>query len=164
MAKHYKRGDLMNKYTLTILLLIMALSLFAQPRTLPRTYVQTLVLENGELPSVTWDGKKSAPEYNLKAWITKRPKEVMNTDKSSIHALAVKNAGDGEKVPKMVIVSVQLGNFPSQWREGETLRLELRHKKSKQKITWDVLIPPGNNLIKILDEPKVVPPFSKKKK
>ncbi|MDZ4121715.1 MAG: hypothetical protein U1C33_04800 [Candidatus Cloacimonadaceae bacterium] len=63
-----------------------------------------------------------------------------------------------------MIISVQLGNFKTNWKPGETLRLELKHKKTKQKHTWDIVVPEGSNLIKFLDQPEVIPPFAKKKK
>ncbi len=154
----------MKRSILCVILIIMALGLLAQPATLPRTYVQKLVLENGENPSITFDKKVSAPEYTLKVWIVERPKDVMTTAKNPLHSVSVKEVGDGIKFPIMVVASVQLGNFKSQWKAGETLRLELRHNKSKQKTTWDIKIPEGSNLIKLLDDPQVIPPFAKKKK
>ncbi len=154
----------MKHYFACIMLLLMVACISAQPTTLPRSYVQRIILENQENPQVTSTAKVSAPEYTLKAWIVSRPKDVMTTDKHPINSVAVKEVGDDVKFSKMVIVSVQLGNFKSQWRAGETLRLELRHKKSKQQVTWDVVIPDGTTLIKHLEDPITVPPFTKKKK
>ncbi|MDZ4121716.1 MAG: hypothetical protein U1C33_04805 [Candidatus Cloacimonadaceae bacterium] len=74
----------MKKILLATMLLLAALALAAQPFTLPRVYVQRLVLENGENPQITWDGKTSAPEYQLKAWMIERPKDIMTTDKNPI--------------------------------------------------------------------------------
>lgn len=154
----------MKKLLLCSILLLMVMIIMAQPRTLPRVYVQKLILENGENPKITWDKKNSAPEYILKAWIAERPKEVLSTDKNPIHSIAIKEVGGNDVMPLTVVINVQLGNFPSQWKEGETLHLELKHKKSKQKLNWSLIIPAGTNLIKFMDEPKVIPPFAKKKK
>jgi len=153
------------KKLLIIAIALMALVLLsAQPRTTPRVYVQKLSLENGENPQISWNGTKSAPEYYVKAYIVERPKDVVTTDKSPINTIAVKEIGDNLKFPISVILSVQLGNFKTQWNAGETLRIELKHKKSGQKHSWDLLIPEGTSLIKKMDEPLVVPPFAKKKK
>jgi hypothetical protein len=154
----------MKHYIVCIILLVLVTGILAQPTTLPRTYVQRIILENQENPQITSTPKVSAPEYVLKAWIVERPKDVMTTGKQPYHSISVKEVGDDVKFARIAIVSVQLGNFKSQWRAGETLRLELRHKKSKQKVTWDVPIPEGTTLIKHLDDPITVPPFAKKKK
>jgi len=62
------------------------------------------------------------------------------------------------------VAKVQLGNFRYHWKAGETLHLKLKHKASGAVKEWDVLIPPGTNLMKHLEDPIVIPPYSKAKK
>ena len=126
--------------------------------------MQKLTLENGKNPSITQEKDKSANEYILKAWINTRPDEIVSTETHPLYTIAVKQVGDGKKFPFTVIASLQLGNFPSQWEAGEVIYLEITHKKTGQKKTWTKSIPEGTNLIKMLEKPVVVPPYTKKKK
>lgn len=151
------------KKTIHILILV-ALLLPLWGLTTPRVYVQKLVLDNGKNPLITWDEGKSAKEYYLKAWINTRPDEVVTTDKNPIHTIAIKQVGDGQKFPFTVIASLNLGNFPSQWQSGEIINMELKHLKSGKKISWKMPIPAGSALIKQLDKPITIPPYSKKQK
>lgn len=151
----------MKRFIPFLLLLSWAMSLIAQPN-LPRVYVQKLVLDNGKLPFVTWLDKKSAPEYILEAWITDRPTDKVSTETHSVNHVTVSQVGDGKKFPFTVIAKVQLGNFRYHWKSGETLHLKLQHKASGKIKEWDVVIPPGTNLMKHLDDPIVIPPYSKK--
>lgn len=152
----------MKRFILPVIFVVLMLPLFAQTTT-PRVYVQRVVLDNGENPKVTVLDKKSAPEYKVQTWIKENPKNILSTEKHSIHHVSLKEVGDGEKFPKMVIITVQLGNFKKQWRSGQTLHVKVTHKKTKKTVEWDIVIPEGTNLIKMLDEPRVIPPFSKKK-
>ena len=145
------------------MLLALLLPLAAQ-MTLPRVYVQKLVLENGKNPSITWEKDKSANEYTLIAWINTRPDDIVSTVKNPTNTIAIKQVGDGVKFPFTVIASVQLGNFKSQWKAGEVIHLELTHKKSGQKLSWRQPIPEGSALIKELEKPIKIPPFKKPKK
>ncbi|MDY0151447.1 MAG: hypothetical protein RBS43_04160 [Candidatus Cloacimonas sp.] len=152
----------MKHILLSILMLSLLLPLLAI--TSPRVYVQKLVLENGKNPSITWDKDKSAKEYTLKAWINTKPDEIISTEINPINTIAIKQAGNGVKMPFTVIAVVQLGNFPQQWLAGEILHLEITHRKSGQIFSWKQVIPSGTALIKMLDEPIVIPPYAKPKK
>ncbi|MGI6198850.1 MAG: hypothetical protein ACOYIS_06985 [Candidatus Cloacimonadaceae bacterium] len=145
-----------------LLLLILASGLFAQPK-IPRMYVRKLVLDNGKLPFVTWLDKVSAPEYLLEAWITDRPFDLLSTDTHTVHHLAVSQVGDGVKFPFTVIAKLQLGNFKFHWNPGETIHFRLTHKESGQVKEWEEIIPEGSYLMKHLDDPIVIPPYSKDK-
>ena len=149
---------------LIILCSIFFLGLSLSSITIPRVYVQKLTLENGKNPSITQEKDKSANEYILKAYINNRPDEIVSTEIHPLHTIAVKQVGDGKKFPFTIIASLQLGNFPSQWEAGEVIYLEITHKKTGQKKTWTQSIPEGTNLIKMLEKPVVVPPYTKKKK
>ena len=149
---------------LIILCSIFFLGLSLSSITIPRVYVQKLTLENGKNPSITQEKDKSANEYILKAYINNRPDEIVSTEIHPLHTIAVKQVGDGKKFPFTIIASLQLGNFPSQWEAGEVIYLEITHKKTGQKKTWTKSIPEGTNLIKMLEKPVVVPPYTKKKK
>lgn len=151
----------MKRFIPILLLLVCCLPLLAQP-TLPRVYVQKLILDNGKLPFVTWLDKQSAPEYIFEAWILERPEDTMSTETHSVNHLSVSQVGDGKKFPFTVIAKVQLGNFRYQWKAGETLHLRLKHKTSGKIKEWDLMIPTGSNLIKHLDDPIVIPPYTKK--
>ncbi|HPN40350.1 MAG TPA: hypothetical protein PKX36_02360 [Candidatus Cloacimonadota bacterium] len=142
-----------------ILLLIFTLPLMAQPN-LPRIYVQKLTLDNGKLPFVTWLDKVSAPEYILEAWIKGKPGDLMSTETHSYHHLAVAQIGDGIKMPFTLVARVQLGNFKYQWESGETLHLKLTHKATNTIKEWDVLVPEGSALIRYMDNPIVIPPYT----
>lgn len=152
----------MKRYILCLLLLAMTLGLIAQPK-IPRMYVQKLVLDNGKMPFITWLDKVSAPEYLLEAWITERPFDLLSTDTHSVHHLAVNQVGDGIKTPFFVIAKLQLGNFRYHWSPGETIHFKLTHKESGQILEWEEVIPEGSYLIKHLDDPLVIPPYSKEK-
>lgn len=151
----------MKGLIVSIFILLFVLPLLAQPN-LPRVYVQKLTLDNGKLPFVTWLDKVSAPEYRLEAWISERPGDLMSTETHSFHHLSVSQVGDGKKMPFTVIVKVQLGNFRNHWQAGETLHLKLTHKATKAVKEWDVFIPEGFATIKYMDEPIVIPPYTKK--
>jgi hypothetical protein len=138
--------------------MISVLSLLAQP-TIPRVYVQKLILEDGTNPFITWHKNQSAPEYLFRAWILERQNEILSTETHTYYHLAITQVGDGNKVPFMVVSMVNLGNFPSQWHSGETLHLELTHKETGQKVEWDVYIPEGTATIKLLDTPQIIPPY-----
>jgi hypothetical protein len=130
--------------------------------TIPRVYVQKLVLNDGSNPVVTATEKKSANEYVLRAWMQANPDEVISTETHPIHTIAIKEVGDGMKFSKTVIVSIQLGNFKRQWQAGDTMHMMLTHKASGQTKGWQIVIPEGTNLIKLLDEPLVIPPYKQK--
>jgi hypothetical protein len=148
---------------ITLLLLIGANCLMAQMTT-PRVYVQKLLLDNGEIPAVTSTDKLSAKEYTVRAYIMENPKDVMSTETHPFNSVTLKNVGDDVKFPKTVILSVQLGNFKSQWEAGQTLMIEVKHKKTKKKASWSIVIPEGTNLMKHLEDPQVIPPYSKNPK
>jgi len=152
----------MKKVWITTLLILALLSLFAQP-TIPRVYVQKLVLEDGTIPFITWYKDQTSPEYLFRAWIWERPDEILSTETHTYHHLAITQVGDGKKVPFMVVSRVNLGNFPSQWHAGETLHLELTHKETGQKVEWDVYIPEGTATIMLLDTPQIIPPYKEVK-
>mgnify|MGYP000850354602 FL=1 len=152
----------MKKVWITTLLMLALLSLFAQP-TIPRVYVQKLVLEDGTNPFITWYKDQTSPEYLFRAWIWERPDEILSTETHTYHHLAITQVGDGKKVPFMVVSRVNLGNFPSQWHAGETLHLELTHKETGQKVEWDVYIPEGTATIMLLDTPQIIPPYKEVK-
>ena len=140
----------MKKVWIITFLMIALCSLFAQP-TIPRVYVQKLVLEDGTNPFITWYKDQTSPEYLLRAWILERPEEILSTETHTYHHLAITQVGDGKKVPF------------SQWHSGETLHLELTHKETEQRVEWDVYIPEGTNTIKLLDTPQIIPPFKEVK-
>jgi len=152
----------MKKVWITTLLMLALLSLFAQP-TIPRVYVQKLVLEDGTIPFITWYKDQTSPEYLFRAWIWERPDEILSTETHTYHHLAITQVGDGKKVPFMVVSRVNLGNFPSQWHAGETLHLELTHKETGQKVEWDIYIPEGTATIMLLDTPQIIPPYKEVK-
>jgi hypothetical protein len=151
----------MRRYLLCLLLALALLPLAAQ-MTIPRVYVQKVILDNGKNPFITWYKDKSAPEYTVRTWILDRPDEIMSTETQSMYHVSLRQVGDGKKFPHMAIVSVQLGNFKSQWKAGEILHVEVIHKESKQKTSWDINVPEGSNLIKHLDDPIVIPPYTPK--
>lgn len=152
----------MKRFILMLVLLAGLLPLMAL--TTPRMYVQKLLLDNGKNPTITWDEGKSAKEYTLKAWINTRPNEVVSTDKSRANTISVRQVGDGKKFPFTVVASLQLGNFPTQWQEGEVIHMELTHRKTGQKYTWKMPIPTGSAVIMQLEKPIVIPPYKSPKK
>lgn len=153
----------MKRVILSLALIILLLPLLGQ-MTIPRVYVQKLMLDNGKNPSITWKDKTSANEYILKAWINTRPKEVVSTETHPIHTIAVKQVGDGKKMAYAVIASLQLGNIGSPWQAGDVIVMEITHKKTGQKHSWKQPVPTGSGLIKMLDKPVIVPPFKSKPK
>ncbi|HCM15090.1 MAG TPA: hypothetical protein DHW79_03935 [Candidatus Cloacimonas sp.] len=130
--------------------------------TIPRVYVQKLVLEDGSNPIVTAADKQSANEYLLRAWMHANPDEVISTQTHPIHTITIKEVGDDIRYPKTVIVNIQLGNFKRQWQAGDIMHMVLTHKASGQTKGWQITIPEGTNLIKYLDEPLVIPPYADK--
>jgi len=152
----------MKRLSLSLLLLALAVLLLAGQTSIPRVYVQKLVLDNGKDPAITAIKDTSAPEYLFEAWIVARPDEVMTSETHSIHHLAITRVGNGETVPYFVVCRLNLGNFPSDWAPGDTLHMKITHRESKEAVEWEYIIPEGTNLIKLLDEPKIVPPYTKK--
>ncbi|MCK9557882.1 MAG: hypothetical protein PHO85_04670 [Candidatus Cloacimonetes bacterium] len=150
----------MKKFIVVLSFVLLAFSLAGI--TIPRVYVQKLVLNDGSNPVVTATEKKSANEYVLRAWMQANPDEVISTETHPIHTIAIKEVGDGMKFSKTVIVSIQLGNFKRQWQAGDTMHMMLTHKASGQTKGWQIVIPEGTNLIKLLDEPLVIPPYKQK--
>ena len=152
----------MKHILLIALLLLIGVNCLMAQMTTPRVYVQKLVLDNGKNPAVTSTDKLSAKEYTVRAYIVENPKDVMSTETHPYNSVTLKNVGDDVKFPKTVIVSVQLGNFKTQWEAGQTLNIEVTHKKSKTNTSWSIVIPEGTNLMKHLEDPIVIPPYSKK--
>jgi hypothetical protein len=126
----------MKKVWITTLLILALLSLFAQP-TIPRVYVQKLVLEDGTNPFITWYKDQTSPEYLFRAWIWERPDEILSTETHTYHHLAITQVGDGKK--------------------------ELTHKETGQKVEWDIYIPEGTATIMLLDTPQIIPPYKEVK-
>jgi len=157
-----KREIMMKRSIFLAVMVVFCLSFSAI--TIPRVYVQKLTLDNGNNPLITWEKDKSANEYILRAWINTRPDEIVSTETNPIQTVAVKQVGDGKKFPFTVIASLQLGNFRSQWKAGEIIYMELTDKKTGKKKTWTQPIPEGTNLIKMLEKPVIIPPYTKKKK
>ena len=149
----------MKNYILLAVMTVMVMGLAAMP--VPRIYVQRLVLDDGSMPLVTQEEGKSASEYTLTAQILEIEEAFMSTETHPIHSVAVKNTGDGVRFPHMVIVSIQLGNFRVDWKPGQTMRMVLTHNESGEKVSWDLEIPEGSNLIRHLDEAIVIPPFTR---
>lgn len=131
--------------------------------TIPRVYVQKLVLDDGTKPQISAEEKASANEYILRAWMEANPEEIISTETHPIHTIAVKDVGDGIKFPFTTIVNIQLGNFRRQWVAGDIMHMVLTHKATGETKGWQLVIPEGTNLIKKLDEPLVIPPYTKKK-
>lgn len=152
----------MKKLLYSILVLLFALPLLAFP--IPRVFVQKLILDDGSLPQITQEPKKSANEYTLRAWMEAEPDEVISTDTHPINTIAVKIVGKEGIMPPTAIVNIQLGNFKRLWQAGDILHLVITHKKSGESKGWTLVVPEGTHLIKKLDEPVVIPPYSKKKK
>ncbi len=152
----------MKQALLCLALLALLLPAFAQ-LTIPRVYVQKLILKNGKLPTVTSTKEKSAEEYIVNTWILERPEEVLSTETHGVHHVKLAKIGDNDRFPATAVCQVNLGNFPSQWKEGENLHLQVIHKKTGQIAEWDVYIPAGTALIKMLDTPQVIPPYGKVK-
>jgi hypothetical protein len=141
--------------------MLLALPLLAI--TIPRVYVQKLILDDSSKPLVTAAEKSSANEYILRAWMEANPEEVISTETHPIHTIAIKEVGHDDKFPRTVIVSIQLGNFKRQWLAGDTMHMLLTHKASGETKGWQLLIPEGTNLIRKLDEPLIIPPQTKNK-
>lgn len=151
----------MRRYLFTSILLIVLAPLFAQTTT-PRTYMRKVILDTGVNPSITYAEEKSAEEYIGKAWILERPEEVLTTETHSTWHLNMTQFGDDIEYPVTVVFMVELGNFETQWEIGNILHLELIHKESKESVSWELTIPEGTGPILHLDEPKIIPPYSKK--
>ncbi len=151
----------MKRLWLFLLLAVLLVPVFAN--MIPRVYVQKVLLEDGTNPPITVIQDTSAPEYNIRAWIKERPEEMMDTDSLRANHLSITQVGDAEKFPITVVVKLNLGNFKSDWVAGETLHFVLTHKESKQVKEWDVVIPEGTALIKMLDEPLIIPPYTVEK-
>ncbi len=151
------------KKSLLILLSVVVTALWAQgPINLPRVYIQKLLLDTGETPPITWDGKTPAPEYLLTAYIRDIQGDTLRSDVHPHYTICVKRVGDGRIPEPMVVAYLQLGNFKSVWQAGQTIVFEITHVESGENMTWELLIPKGTNLLRHLDEALTIPPFSKK--
>jgi len=152
----------MKRSLLVVAMMLMLWTALLAQMTLPRVYVQKLLLEGGENPVVTNIEGKSALEYKVEAWISEMEGCYMSSDTHPPNSIVIKLVGDGEKFPVSVILTVQLGNFQKQWEAGQTLNISVTHKQSKQNYSWSLAIPEGTNVIRHLDDPVYIPPFPKK--
>ncbi|MFO7660619.1 MAG: hypothetical protein R6V77_06875 [Candidatus Cloacimonadaceae bacterium] len=175
----------MKKYVLIAMLTCLAIWLIAQEpqsmsgmlKSVPRIYTQLLVNDSdgGELPGVmNNDAKTTAEDYTYTAYITSRPHEVMSTDStlanvpSPIPYIRVFRLGNGTSFPFVTMANVQLAGFTTNWAAGDTVRLELTHKPSGEKVSWELVIPDDNTYAigyKQKHNPIeqiVAPPFSRK--
>lgn len=151
------------KRLIIALLILAALPLFAQ-MTLPRVYIQKLVLEDGSVPTLTQkDSKTSAKEYILRAWMEANPEEVISTETHPVHTIAIKSIGKEGVFPITAVASVQLGNFERPWVQGDILHLVITHKASGESKGWQLTVPEGTARIKKLDNEIVIPPKVRKK-
>lgn len=151
----------MKKLIYCLLLLLAILPLIAFP--IPRVFVQKLILDNGSLPQITQEDKKSANEYTLRAWMEAAPEEVISTETHPINTIAVKIVGKEGVMEPTAIVNIQLGNFKRLWQAGDIMHIVITHKKSGESKGWTLEVPEGTHLIKKLYEPIVIPPYTKKK-
>ena len=146
-------------------------------RTVPRIYTQLLVndTDGGELSGVTNnDSKSTAEDYTYTAYITSRPAEIMSTDStlatvpSPVNYIRVFRLGNGTSFPFVSMANVQLAGFTTNWAAGDTVRLELTHKPSGEKVAWELVIPDDETYaigFKQKHDPFgqiVAPPFSRK--
>jgi len=146
-----------------ILLAMLVAALWAQgPINQPRVYVQRLILDDGTTPQVTWIDQVSAPEYRLTAYIKDVGLDTLSTNVQPHYTIGVKRVGDGVIPEPMVIAYLQLGNFKTVWKPGQTICFELTYLANGEKLNWELLIPEGSNLLRYLDEALIIPPYSKK--
>jgi len=146
-------------------------------KTTPRIYTQLLVNDSdgGELTGITNnDARSTAEDYIYTAYITSRPAEVLSTDStfatvpSPVQYIRVFRLGNGTTFPFVSMANVQLGGFTTNWAAGDTVRLELTHKPTGEKISWEIVIPDDNTsaigfkqAINPIEQ-VIAPPFSKK--
>ncbi|MBW6513155.1 MAG: hypothetical protein K0B87_00145 [Candidatus Syntrophosphaera sp.] len=153
----------MKKSLFLFLLLFVLVAAHAQ-FTEPRSYIQSVILDNGQIPTLTWAEEKSAEEYLVRAWMLERPDEILSTDEHSVWHLNLLSFGDDIEYPVTAVVILEMGNFASRWEVGETIHLEVTHKASGELVEWEITVPEGSGPITILDTPQLIPPFSKAQK
>lgn len=150
----------MNKYLLLLLAMLVLLPVFGQT-TIPRSYLQKVVLDDGSTPALTFAVEVSAQEYTVRTWISARPQEILSTETHSTWHVNLIHVGDDLEYPVTAVIIIELGNFPTQWEVGDTLHVEVIHKASQESTSWSCIIPEGEDTIYLLDEAQIIPPFSK---
>ena len=135
------------KKTLLLILsfFIVATGLFAA-RT--RAYTQKVVdpnslLANLQFPDVNNTSATSAPGYNVSAWVTSRPTEVISTQTHTATMIRLYRFGNGTTVPYDTRIYLQFSAWATDWSAGETVRVQVVNNNVAPAITdyWELTIP-----------------------
>lgn len=149
------------KYRVFILLaFVLALSIIygGTPRALTQKICCTAPFQI--LDYVTNTGTTTSSNYIVRADILETTGEEVGTDLGTTAAnLRLFKAGNGTTVPYYAAISVQLGQFATQWGSGNTLRFIVTYIPTNEvSAAWDIVIPTGSSAVSILDPVMTVPP------
>ncbi len=148
-----------DKNILLLALLALSAQLFCgTPRVLTQKVACTE--PNQVLDYVTNTGVTTSASYTVRADILETENEELGTDLGTAATyLRIYKAGNGTTVPYYAAISVQLGQFDTQWAAGNTLRLTVTYLPTSETSTpWDITIPTGSATVTILDPVMTVPP------
>ncbi|MFB3844598.1 MAG: fibronectin type III domain-containing protein [Candidatus Cloacimonadaceae bacterium] len=133
----------MKKLFIITAVVFLAIGLYG---TKPRSYTQLLIndFDGGLLPGVTNDAYSTAPDYQMTAYVTSRPQELLTTDKHKSFSIRVWRLGNGTSFPYVTCAYLQFGAFWTNWEEGDTIRFSLKHIPTGDQLNWELVIPDSN--------------------
>ena len=110
---------------------------------------------------VTNTGTTTSNNYIVRADILETTGEELGTDLGTTPTnLRIYKAGNGTTTPYYAAITIQLGNFATQWVSGNTLRFQVNYIPTGEvSAEWDVVIPAGTATVLIQEPVMVVPPF-----
>jgi len=148
-----------RKLFLSLILILGITLLFAGT---PRSYVQRCSLADGSEAPGTNTGNTTAPDYIVHATMIgpATGPETLGTDLGTpVTSLRISRLGNGTTVPYYTGIFLQLGTFPTQHQPGWTIHMYVQYIPTQEVAEWDIIIPPGTNLIDIQDPIQIIPPY-----
>jgi len=95
------------------------------------------------LPDVTNHWTLSAAGYQLRAWITSRPQDIISTTTHFPSVIRLFRYGNGTTMPYETRTYLKLGAFNTQWTAGEVIHYEITNLTQGTSDSWEVAIPEG---------------------
>jgi len=148
-----------RKLFLSLLLIIGITLLFGGT---PRIYFQRCSLADGSEAPGTNTGNTTSPDYIVHATMIgpATGPETLGTDLGTpVTSLRISRLGNGTTVPYYTGIFLQLGTFPTQHQPNWTIHMYVQYIPTQEVAEWDIIIPPGTNLIDIQDPIQIIPPY-----
>jgi hypothetical protein len=149
----------------TIFLLLMTVSLFAGTT---KVYGNKCTLDTGEMANVDNVGNTTNANYIVTADILETVGEVVTTQDPAPGELIYKNAtqirifkaGNGTSTPYYTASYLNAGCFPTQWLNGNTIRMTVTYIPTGETVAWETPIVSGTMNYVTPELTKIIPPFT----